>query len=124
MAKHIYMAGVFNVVAGALGIMAAFIVFTVIGGTGLASGSARAVAVMSSIAGVIGGFLLVVSLPNLVGGIGLLKRQPWARPLVLVVSVFNLVDIPLGTALAIYNFWVLTNPEAVRQLQPSVAGRV
>jgi len=117
MAKHIYMAGIFNVIAGIMGLMAAFLVFALVGGAGLFAGDPEAFVITSTVGGVIAAFLLVISLPNLVGGIGLLKRQPWARPLVLVVSIFNLADIPLGTALAIYNFWVLTSPEATEHFR-------
>lgn len=56
-------------------------------------------------------FLLALSLPGLLTGIGLLKFQPWARILGIVLSVINLINIPFGTALGIYGLWVLLNKE-------------
>jgi len=44
---------------------------------------------------------------GLLVGIGLLRRERWARPLALVVGVLMLLKIPFGTALGIYTLWVL-----------------
>jgi hypothetical protein len=59
-------------------------------------------------------FLLVLSLPGLIAGIGLLKFRPWARVLAIVVAVINLVHIPFGTIVGIYGLWVLFNKETER----------
>lgn len=64
-------------------------------------------AVLGLLAGVIVIIALAVSLPSLIGGIGLLKGRSWARTLVLVVSFFNLLAFPLGTALGVYGIYVL-----------------
>jgi hypothetical protein len=37
----------------------------------------------------------------------LLTRQPWARVLAIVFSIFALIHLPLGTALGVYTLWVL-----------------
>jgi hypothetical protein len=44
---------------------------------------------------------------GLLVGIGLLRRDRWARPLALVVGVLMLLKVPFGTALGIYTLWVL-----------------
>jgi hypothetical protein len=64
-------------------------------------------AILGLIAGAIIIIALVVSLPSLIGGIGLLKGRSWARMLVLVISFFNLLAFPLGTALGVYGIYVL-----------------
>jgi hypothetical protein len=56
-------------------------------------------------------FLAIVSLPGLIGGIGLLNLAPWSRILMIVISALELLSIPFGTALGIYGLWVLTKPE-------------
>jgi hypothetical protein len=38
---------------------------------------------------------------------GLLRRRPWARIPALILSVLFIWLFPLGTALAIYNWWFL-----------------
>jgi hypothetical protein len=44
---------------------------------------------------------------GLLVGIGLLRREKWARPLALVVGILMLLKVPFGTALGIYTLWVL-----------------
>jgi len=51
--------------------------------------------------------LLAVSAIGLIGGIGLLNREPWARSVTLVAGFIELLHLPLGTALGIYTIWVL-----------------
>jgi hypothetical protein len=52
-------------------------------------------------------FLVILSLPQLVGGIGLLKKRSWARILIIIASIFGLFHFPFGTILSIYSLWVL-----------------
>jgi hypothetical protein len=46
-------------------------------------------------------------IPGLVGGIGLLKGKPWARTVIIVLSVLVLLLIPVGTVFGGYALWVL-----------------
>ena len=62
------------------------------------------------------GFLFVAgAVVGLAAGWGLIQREPWARMLAIVTGVLNLVDIPFGTALAIYTLWVLLPAESERE---------
>lgn len=65
-------------------------------------------------------FLLVVSLPGIIVGVGLLKFKPWARIFGIVLSALHLINIPIGTALGIYGLWVLLNSETERLFNPAV----
>jgi hypothetical protein len=56
-------------------------------------------------------FLLLIALPCIMAGQGLLRFQPWARPFTMVLSILNLINVPFGTAVAIYGFWAVTAPE-------------
>ena len=58
--------------------------------------------------------LFVVGLLGILGGLGVMKHREWARLLVIVLSFFYLVRIPLGTLLGIYSLWVLLNDETIR----------
>ena len=55
----------------------------------------------------------MLAIPGIIAGIGLVQRRPWARVLALVVGAIGLLDIPVGTALGIYTFWVLMRDEAI-----------
>ena len=58
--------------------------------------------------------VVVLSLPGIIAGIGLLKLQPWARILAIVISALNLLNVPIGTALGVYGLWVLLQAETER----------
>ncbi|MCK5571514.1 MAG: hypothetical protein KAJ12_02085 [Bacteroidetes bacterium] len=73
------------------------------------------------IAVTLGGFIILTSLLGIIGGIGLLKYKNWARILILVLSAMDLLNIPIGTALAIYTIWVLVQTETARMFTPAPA---
>ena len=56
-------------------------------------------------------FLVLVSLPGLIAGVGLLKGRPWARILGIIVAILNLIHVPIGTIVGIYGLWVLFSKE-------------
>jgi hypothetical protein len=50
---------------------------------------------------------LLFTVPALAGGYGMLKHRRWARKLVLLSAVVAALNVPFGTALAVYTFWFL-----------------
>ncbi len=63
---------------GALGVFIALIVLVAVTGGGFLSGDPEAIAITSIVGPAVAGFLVLISLPDIIGGIGLLKRRPWA----------------------------------------------
>jgi hypothetical protein len=63
-------------------------------------------------------FLLVLSLPGLITGIGLLQRRSWARIAGIVISIIGMMFIPFGTVLGVYGLWVLFSKETERLFTP------
>jgi len=59
----------------------------------------------------IAGYVILNFLGSIIGGIGLLLHKNWARILILIISAMDLISVPFGTAVAIYTFWVLLQPE-------------
>jgi hypothetical protein len=120
---HVKVLGILHVALSSLGVLAAVIVLFVMGGVvGLVGASDRsadtgfgAVAV-GGLGLIIAIVVLIFSLPGLIGGIGLLKLAPWSRVLMIVVSVLDLINIPVGLAIGIYGLWVLTKPETAALL--------
>ena len=51
--------------------------------------------------------LVVLSIPGIIAGWGLLKFRAWARVLTIVLSAIQLLNVPFGTALGVYGLWVL-----------------
>ena len=119
MQQHVTILGVLFIVLGALGVIGFLAVMLVFGGAaGIVSmaaddpeASAIAVPIIGSVGTAIGVFILIMSIPDILAGIGLLERRPWARILGIVLSVLGLLHFPLGTLVGAYGLWVLLNPE-------------
>ena len=116
MREHVTVVGALHIGLGALGILAAIIVLASTIGPGLLvlslEGDAAPLTILTIIGGIVAVFLIIISLPGIIGGIGLLRFRPWSRILVLIVAVLNLLNIPIGTILGIYSIWVLMQAEA------------
>ncbi len=113
MEKHVQIVGILHIVGGGLGILIGLVCFVAIAGGGILSADYEAMSFIFLFAIVVGGFFLVLSLPAIVGGIFLMKKANWARILILIISVLNLVNFPLGTAMGVYSFWVLLNADTI-----------
>lgn len=111
MDEHIKILGILYIAFSILGLIAALLLFIIIIGGGLITGNDTAVTLTTVIGTTIAVILALLSAPGIIGGIGLLKKQSWARVLVLVLGIINLVVIPIGTILGVYTIWVLTNKE-------------
>src|SRR5262249_55292518 len=117
-----------NVAFGALGLVGAGFLALVFGGVagivGLTSahGDPDGAAIAIPIIGITGmalvAFLLLLSIPSVLIGIGLLKRRPWARVAGIVVSIIGMMFIPFGTILGVYGLWVLFSKETERLFGP------
>ena len=113
MQKHIQLLGVIYIAYHAIGLMIAWMIWGILSGVGIMSGDPQAAGIMTLIGSVLAGLVLVLAVPGIIGGIGILKGWWWARYLVLVLALFNLLRVPLGTILGIYSFWVLMQDETV-----------
>lgn len=69
----------------------------------------------------VSGFLGLLGLPQIIGGLGLLRQKEWARILILVLAFIALANVPFGTALGVYTMIVLFNQETVRLFQGQAA---
>ena len=118
MEKHLTVVASLQVGFSALGILAAIIVFVVLRNVWAVVDDYEAERVLKIVAAWVPLFLIVISLPGLIGGIGLFLRQGWARILTLIVAALGLLNIPIGTALGIYTIWVLVQPETTRLFNP------
>jgi hypothetical protein len=124
MAQHVKILGVLHIVFAGFGILAGVIVLVVMGGIASFVGisdhspdSAFAIPILGGIGGFVFVLLLVLSLPGMIGGFGLLQFRSWARILVIILSALELLSVPFGTALGIYGLWVLLNRETERLFQ-------
>jgi hypothetical protein len=128
METHVKVLGALQIALGAFGLFGAAVLMVVFGGAaGIvgASGDADAAAAIPVI-GIAGAalvaFLIVLSLPSVLIGIGLLGLRPWARIAGIVISILSLLMFPFGTIVGAYGLWVLFSSETERLFSaPTIA---
>ena len=119
MAQHVKILGILHIIYAGLVLLAGVVVLVVMGGIAGFIGSNDRYAdtqvappVLMLIGFGVFCFLLLLSLPGIIAGFGLLAYKEWARILTIVLSAFELLSVPFGTALGIYGLWVLLKPES------------
>ncbi|HZR25900.1 MAG TPA: hypothetical protein VFA59_20035 [Vicinamibacterales bacterium] len=125
MDTHVKVLGVLQIALSSFGLLGALLLMLVFGGAmGIVGATGDPDAHFAiPIIGITGmalvGFLLLMSVPGFIIGIGLLKRRPWARIGGIVVSILELIAIPFGTVIGVYGLWVLFSSETEQLFQPT-----
>jgi hypothetical protein len=83
--------------------------------SGQPPGSEVAAGITAATLAVVGLSALAWAIIHLIAARGLSARRWWARSLALLLSAFDVLLLPLGTALALYSLWVLLQDDARRQ---------
>ena len=83
--------------------------------SGQPPGSEVAAGITAATLAVVGLSALAWAIIHLITARGLAARRWWARSLALLLSAFDVLLLPLGTALALYMLWVLLQEDARRQ---------
>ena len=117
MERHITVVGILHIAYNIVGILIGLVLFTFLTGIGIFTGDDVALTVLTLVATFLAGLFLIGSIPGVIGGIFLLQRREWARILVIIVSFFDLLHVPLGTLLGAYSLWVLLNADVVAAFQ-------
>lgn len=120
MTTHVRVLAVLQIVYASLGLLLGVAVGLLFGGIATIVGfsapigdSVVAVPILATIGGVASSIIIMLSLPRLIAGIGLLKYRNWGRILTFVVSILGLIDFPFGTGLGVYALWVLLHRDTV-----------
>jgi hypothetical protein len=118
MQQNVKILAILHIFLGGLGVAGALIAMAVFGGLAGVVSMADPThdnIVGGTVLGLIGVVVmivvLVISLPGLIAGIGLLNYQPWARILTIILSAIELPAFPVHTALGIFGLWVLLSNE-------------
>jgi hypothetical protein len=130
MTRHIDLLAVFYQMWGALALVAGTAVLVLaIGALAIVTSAERAALGPDMAAGLTVGFFFVFAAGAIAwGGIhlwtgySLRAHKSWARLVGLALAVLNLFFLPVGTALAVYTFWVLLTNETRRLFEPAAAG--
>ena len=120
MQTHVKVLATLHIVFGAIGVLIGLGVFAVLGGiAGLVQmdgdpDAAMAIPILGGVGGLVLFVALLLSVPSIIAGVGLLKFRPCARILTIVLSILELLNVPFGTALGVYGLWVLFTPEGTQ----------
>jgi hypothetical protein len=127
METHVKVLGALQIAMGTLGLFAAVVLVLVFGVASSAvglSGDPEATIALPII-GITGvalvTFLVVLSLPAVIVGIGLIQLRPWARIAGIVLSILGMMMIPFGTILGVYGVWVLFSKDTERLFASATA---
>lgn len=115
MRKHVTVVGAIHIGFGFIGLIlsiGSFIVFSFLKNVVGNDEVARMVfSILQVFVPILVGFLSTL---GLVGGIGLLSFQGWARYLVMIVAAVGCLNIPIGTLKGVYSLWVLLQDDTIK----------
>ena len=116
---HVKVLAWLYIIFGALGTLTGLGLMAVLSFIGIAGAASDpdawlALPILGITGAALGVFILILSLPGIIAGVGLLKYRPWARILTIVLSALNLMNIPFGTILGIYGLWVMLSDDGSR----------
>jgi hypothetical protein len=119
MKKHVTVVGAIHIGFGFIGLIGAL-------GAFFALNFAKGVVGNDEIPSMVLGFLSIsvplligfLSTLGLIGGIGLLSFQSWARYLVIIVAALGCLNIPIGTLKGVYSLWVLLQEDTIKLFNP------
>ncbi len=117
MVKHIQLLAALQIGLSILGIFIGLLIFGALFGAGLLSQDEEATLILLIVGTFIILIFFVTGIFGIIGGIGLFKYQSWARILILIISAIDLLNFPIGTALAIYSFIVLLDADVIKAFQ-------
>jgi hypothetical protein len=125
MQVHVKVLGAIFIALSSLGLLFAVFIMFGFGALGLAGAAGAAndpdAAVALPFFGILGaafaGFVVLVALPGLFAGIGLLTFKPWGRILGIIVSALSLLGFPWFTLVGAYGLWVLLSKDTERLFQ-------
>lgn len=109
---HISVVGWLQILNSAITfLIAAFVVVVVLTIASL-PGDSIAARFLATTGWLTGGLLAALALPGLIAGIGVLKRDNWARVMAIVVGILQIPLFPIGTVLGAYTLFVLVQRQA------------
>lgn len=118
MRVHVKVVGAIYIAFAAIALLGALVLFigtgSVVGLVG-ASGdpdAAAAIPIIAIAGTAVMAVALLLAVPGLVAGIGLLYFKPWARILGVILSAINLLGFPVLTIVGAYALWVLLSKDS------------
>jgi hypothetical protein len=123
--RHVHLLGIlwlglssFNALAGVAVYVVNNIIFVPEGS------GAHAPVFLHPLLSVVGTVLLGKAALGFLAGWGVMHREQWARPLLLVLAFISLfTNVPFGTALGVYTLWVMLPVDSEQEYETLAAAR-
>ena len=113
MEKHVNVVAALHIGVSIFGILFGVVILVVLNLVGGFIADKEASMILHLVGTILSLFLILLSVPGIIAGLGLLRRKEWARILTLILAVINLMNVPLGTAVGVYSLWALVQEETV-----------
>ena len=124
MRKHITVVGTLHIVFAILGLIGALVAYIAINyAQSFVQGEDIPMTVLSAVKILVPLLIIVVSLPSIIGGIGLFSYRQWARILIIVMSAINCLNVPIGTAKGVYSIWALLQDDTIKLFRGEEPGQ-
>jgi len=117
MERHVSIVAALHIGMSILGIFFVIFLMVVLFATNIFDYDPRTLQILSVIGPVLVFFVLLLCLITIIGGVGLFFHKNWARIIILIISAIDLFNIPVGTAVGIYSFWVLVQEDTAKIFQ-------
>ncbi len=120
MHTHVKVVAVLYIVMGALNLLGAMFFVFAFSIAGIAAGmsgdpdAGLAMPVIGITGTALVVFLLCLSIPPIIVGVGLMRFREWARIAGIVIAALLIFHFPIGTAVGVYGLWTLLNGETAR----------
>lgn len=120
MQTHVKVVAVLYFIMGALNLLGAMFFVFAFSIAGMAAGmsgdpdASMALPIIGVTGTALVVFLLCLSIPPIIVGVGLLRHREWARIAGIVIAALMIFHFPIGTAVGIYALWTLLNGETAR----------
>lgn len=116
MLHHIKILGILFVARGILSAMGGLLILLLFSSGGFGIPGLGNMTILIFIMRAIAIFIIIRGIPEIICGAGLLSRMKWSRIFGIIMSIVDILSVPIGTALGIYGLWVLFKPETEQLL--------
>ena len=118
MEKHVHVIAALQIGLSIFGIVVGIVILVILSAIGGLVDDKDAGFILPLIGKIVATFAFLMSVPGILSGIGLLKHKEWGRILTLILSVINLLNFPVGTAVGIYCIWALVQDDTIALFKP------
>lgn len=110
---HVRAVGWLHIVGAFLLVATGLFLFLFFAGMGAGAEDPEAFRILGALGFSLITFMVLMALPGLVAGYGILKKKSWARVIGIVVGALDLPIFPIGTVVGVYTLWVLTDRASI-----------